>query len=188
MTHVESVDIKYSRGQHQLWSYKRNPNKSLLHICITAPDSQSTSVRDINIDHALIPYLWINTELCTHTKILGKSRFWRLQSIWRKNSNLNPRCDSRILFFFVKSKHSVLDFCHLTNFLRRIHRYKMRCQIQGIKSIWTIIIRLTEKLKFKAPLWWIPQKIYLQQKFQLLKQCNNLKYPQLTFRWVSIDH
>ena len=63
MTHVESVDIKYPRGQHQLWSYKRNLNKPLLHICITTPDSQSTSVRDVNIGHALIPYLWINTEL-----------------------------------------------------------------------------------------------------------------------------
>ena len=67
-TRGESVDTRYSRDQHQLGSYKQTLNKSLLCIYITRLDSQPTSIHDTDIDHALTPYLWINTEPCTHTR------------------------------------------------------------------------------------------------------------------------
>ena len=66
-TRGESVDTRYSGDQHQLGSYKQTLNKSLLCIYITRLDSQPTSIHDTDIDHALTPYLWINTEPCTHT-------------------------------------------------------------------------------------------------------------------------
>ena len=69
-TRGESVDTRYSRDQHQLGSYEQTLNKSLLCIYITRLDSQPTSIHDTDIDHALTPYLWINTESCTHTKYL----------------------------------------------------------------------------------------------------------------------
>ena len=66
-TRGESVDTRYSRSQHQLWSHKQTLNKSSLCIYITRLDSQPTSIRDTDVDRTLTPYLWINIELRVHT-------------------------------------------------------------------------------------------------------------------------
>jgi len=69
-TRGESVDTRYSRSQHQLWSHKRTRNKSPLCIYITRLDSQSIPIRDTDVDRMLTPYLWISTELRVHTNTL----------------------------------------------------------------------------------------------------------------------